>query len=53
MGKAKKEESGVVPKSVTILPKHQRFIEDRSINLSKFLQKKLDEEIELQKWQDA
>ena len=29
-----------------------RFIEARSMNLSKFIQKKLDEEIEAQGWRE-
>ena len=49
---AKKDDGIAVPKSITILPKHQRFIEDRSINLSKFVQKKLDEEIDVQGWKE-
>ncbi len=50
MAKQKKAQEGAIPKSITILPRHQRFIEDRSINLSKFVQKKLEEEIEAQGW---
>ena len=46
----KSDEERAIPKSITIMPRHQRFIEDKSINLSKFLQKKLDDEIELQGW---
>jgi hypothetical protein len=50
MKKGQKKDEPAVPKSITILPHHQRFIEDRSINLSKFVQKKLEEEIEAQGW---
>ncbi len=52
MVKQKKEEIVAVPKSVTITARHQKFIEDRSINLSKFLQKKLDEEIVATNWKE-
>lgn len=31
-------------KAITIFPRHQRFLEEKSINLSRFVQKKLDEE---------
>lgn len=48
----KTDEERAIPKSITIMPRHQKFIEDKSINLSKFLQKKLDEEIELQGWKE-
>ena len=51
MSKQEKEE-GAVPKSITITARHQKFIEDRSLNLSKFIQKKLDEEIEAQGWKE-
>jgi hypothetical protein len=54
MSKAKKtEEKGAIPKSITITIRHQRFIEARSINLSKFVQKKLDEEIVIQGWTEG
>jgi sulfur relay (sulfurtransferase) DsrF/TusC family protein len=45
-------DENAIAKSITILPKHQRFIEARSLNLSKFVQKKLDEEIDLQGWKE-
>ena len=47
-----KVDDGAVAKSITIMPHHQRFIDARSINLSKFVQKKLDEEINVQGWKD-
>lgn len=53
MGKTKKQDDRAIPKSITISPRHQRFIEDRSINLSKFVQKKLEEEIEHTGWKEA
>jgi hypothetical protein len=53
MKKGQKKDEPAVPKSITILPRHQRFIEDRSINLSKFVQKKLEEEIEAQGWREV
>ncbi len=53
MKKGQKKDEPAVPKSITILPRHQRFIEDRSINLSKFVQKKLEEEIEAQGWKEV
>ena len=52
MKKEKKDDEGAIPKSITITSKHQRFIEDRSMNLSKFVQKKLDEEIVAQGWKE-
>lgn len=50
MPKTKKEPERAIAKSITITSRHQRFIEARSLNLSKFIQKKLDEEIETQGW---
>lgn len=50
MAKEKKKELGAVPKTITILPRHQKFIEAKSLNLSRFVQKKLDEEIQAQGW---
>ena len=52
MPKTKKMPDRAIAKSITILPRHQRFIDARSINLSKFIQKKLDEEIEVQGWKE-
>lgn len=52
MPKTKKGTEKAIAKSVTITARHQRFIEARSLNLSKFIKKKLDEEIEEQKWAD-
>ena len=52
MGKAKKPPETAIPKTITLFPKHQRFIDARSLNLSKFVQKKLDEEIEVQGWKE-
>jgi hypothetical protein len=52
MAKANKDEDKAIPKSITLLPRHQKFIEDRSINLSKFVQKKIDEEIEATGWKE-
>lgn len=49
----KKIDEKAIAKSITIMPKHQRFIDARSINLSKFIQKKLDEEIDVQGWKDT
>lgn len=49
-GKQDNQEDKAVPKSITITARQQRFIEDKSINLSKFIQKKLDEEIEKAGW---
>ena len=50
MVKQKKQPERAIPKSITILPRQQRFIDERSINLSKFVQKKLEEEIVTQGW---
>ena len=52
MPKAKKDEERAIPKSITISPRHQKFLDDRSINLSKFVQKKIDEEIETTNWKE-
>lgn len=49
--KTRKEERAIA-KTITVFPKHQRFIEARSINLSKFVQKKLDEEMAAQGWKE-
>jgi len=53
MPKPKKDDERAIPKSITISPRHQKFLDDRSINLSKFVQKKIDEEIDLQGWTDT
>ncbi|MEM3883392.1 MAG: hypothetical protein QXT94_00460 [Methanothrix sp.] len=50
--KGKRIEERAIAKSITISARHQRFVEARSINLSKFVQKKLDEEIEATGWED-
>lgn len=53
MGKAKKEDKATaIPKTITLMPKHQKFIEAKSINLSRFVQKALDAEIEAQGWKE-
>lgn len=44
MEKQKKEENAI-PKTITIYPRHEQFIEEHSINLSKYVQKKIDEDI--------
>jgi hypothetical protein len=49
---AKKDDERAIPKSITIFPRHQRFLDDRSINLSKFVQKKIDEEIDATNWKE-
>ena len=46
MGKTKKSDEKAITKSITILPRHQQFIEENTLNFSKFIQKKIDEEIE-------
>lgn len=45
MNKTKVPAEKAVTKSITILPRHQQFIEENTIKLSKFVQKKIDEEI--------
>lgn len=40
------------PKTITLFPIHIRFIEEKSINLSKFVQKKIEEEMKLFGWED-
>lgn len=52
MAKHEKHVEHAVPKTITLFPMHIRFIEEKSINLSKFIQKKLEEEIESLKWKD-
>lgn len=50
MSKLKKPENErAIKKTITVLPHHQRYIEDHTLNLSKFVQKKIDEEIEKRK----
>lgn len=46
MGKTKKPEQKVVVKSVSILPEQEAYIQSHFLNLSKFLQSKLAEEIQ-------
>lgn len=54
MGNTKKQEKEIaIPKTITLMPKHQKFIEAKSINLSRFVQKALDEEIEAQGWKEG
>jgi hypothetical protein len=53
MVKQKKPIETAIPKTITLMPKHQRFIDAKSINLSRFVQKKLDDEIEAQGWRDT
>jgi hypothetical protein len=45
MGKSKKPDEKAITKSITILPRHEEYIKDTFLNLSKFIQSKLDEEI--------
>ena len=45
MNKQKVPEEKAVTKSITILPRHEQFIEENTIKLSKFIQKKINEEI--------
>lgn len=52
MVKSVKADESAIHKTITLFPKHQKFIEDKSINLSKFVQKKLDEEIEVTGWKE-
>ncbi len=49
MGKIKKPGEKAITKAITILPRHQKFIEEQTLNFSKFVQKKLDEEMEKRK----
>ena len=35
----------MIQKSITIKEKHKKWLEDNSINLSRFVKKKIDEEI--------
>ena len=45
MGKLKKPSERAIQKAITVLPRHQTYIEEHTLNLSKFVQKKIDEEI--------
>ncbi len=49
MGKTKKPEDKAITKSITILPRHEEYIQSNFINLSKFVQGKIDEEINKKK----
>jgi len=49
MSKPKKQEEKAIKKTITVMPHHQRHIEEQTLNLSKFVQKKIDEEIEKRK----
>lgn len=49
MDRKKAPEEKAITKSITIFPEHQRFLDENSTNLSKFVQKKIDEEIEKKK----
>lgn len=52
MVKPKKSSENAIPKTITLFPKHVRYIEEKSINLSKFVQKKIEEEIQTTNWKD-
>lgn len=56
MGNTKKQskenDDKAIPKTITLLPKHAKFIDAKSINLSRFVQKALDQEIEAQGWKE-
>jgi hypothetical protein len=49
MSKHKPQEERAIKKTITVLLHHQQHIEEQSLNLSKFVQKKIDEEIEKKK----
>ncbi len=49
MGKMKDSKERAVVKSITILPEQQSFIDEEALNLSRFVQKKLEEEIKKKK----
>ncbi len=53
MSRTQKQENKAIPKTITIFPEHQKFIDDTSLNLSKFVQKKIDEEIETRRSANA
>jgi hypothetical protein len=46
MSKPKKSEERAIKKTITVFPRHQQFIDENTLNLSKFVQKKIDEESE-------
>lgn len=45
MTKKKKEEDKAVKKNITLFPHQAKYIDDHYINLSHFVQKKIDEEM--------
>jgi hypothetical protein len=49
MGKTKKQEEKAITKAITILPRHEEYIKSSFLNLSKFVQSKIDEEISKKK----
>jgi len=49
MSKRKPQEERAIKKTITVMPHHQQHIEENTLNLSKFVQKKIDEEIEKKK----
>jgi hypothetical protein len=49
MSKHKPQKERAIKKTITVLPHHQQYIEEQTLNLSKFVQKKIDEEIEKKK----
>lgn len=50
---AKKLDERAIKKTITIFPHHQQFIDESTLNLSKFVQKKIDEEIEEKRLKNA
>jgi hypothetical protein len=51
MSKTNKPERAI-KKTITVFPRHRQFIDENTLNLSKFVQKKIDEEIEEKKKKD-
>lgn len=45
MAKRKKEEDKAVKKTITIMPEQEKYIDENYINLSHFVQGKIDEEM--------
>ena len=45
MGKIKKGKEKAITKAITILPRHRQYVQENAINLSKFVQMRIDEEI--------
>lgn len=53
MSKTKEPKERAIKKTITIFPRHQQFVDDNTLNLSKFVQKKIDEELGKKRLENA